>query len=162
MDDRDLPLFPVDFFQFPSFDKKPSTVSVFVEDGLMINSHSLHVKEAAEFLDWVLSTEAQQKQLEFGLPFPANINVDLKNLPAVAQELGQLIASHSTATFMHIDHALSPAISNPFLDFLQAVLVGAMSPEEAATQTEKVATGVDSTSLRRPYETDIGQLQLGY
>ena len=162
MDDRDLPLFPFDFFQFPPFDTKPSTVSVFVEDGLMINSHSLHVKEAAEFLDWVLSTEAQQKQLEFGLPFPANINVDLKKLPAVAQELGHLIASHSTATFMHIDHALSPAISNPFLDFLQAVLVGAMSPEAAAAQTEKVAAGIDRTSLRPRYETDIEQVQLGF
>jgi ABC-type glycerol-3-phosphate transport system substrate-binding protein len=162
MDDGGLPLFPFDFFQFPSFDAKPSTVSVFVEDGLMINSHSLHVNEAAEFLDWVLSAEAQEKQLESGLPFPANINVDLKKLPAVPQELGRLIASHSTATFMHIDHALSPAISNPFLDFLQAVLVGAMSPQSAAAQTEKVAASVESTSLRRRYERDMERVRLGF
>jgi hypothetical protein len=60
--------------------------------------------------------------------------------------LGRLIAAHSTSTFMHIDHALSPAISNPFLDFLQAVLVGAMSPQEAAKQTEEVAEGVEGAS----------------
>lgn len=146
MDDRGRSLFPFDFFEFPRVGAEPPTVSVFVEDGLMLNRHSHHLDEAAAFVDWVLSREAQKKQLEFGLPFPANINVDLEKLPAVPQELGRLIAAHSTSTFMHIDHALSPAISNPFLDFLQAVLVGAMSPQEAAKQTEEVAEGVEGAS----------------
>lgn len=148
MDDKGRPLFPFDFFQFPPVNDKPPTVSVFVEDGLMINRHSTHPDEAAAFLDWALCREAQEKQLELGMPYPANINVDLKGLSGVPQKLGQLIASQSTATFMHLDHALSPAISNPFLDFLQAVLAGAMSPQQAAEQTEKAAEGVEDTSWR--------------
>ena len=112
----------------------------------MINKHSAHLDEAARFLDWALSAEAQQKQLSMGIPYPSNVNVDLSHLPSVSQQLGQLIAAHSTATFMHIDHALSPGFSNPFLDFLQAVLVGAMSPREAAAQIETIAEGIDETS----------------
>jgi raffinose/stachyose/melibiose transport system substrate-binding protein len=145
LNDEDRPLFPFGFFNFPPTGDVPSTVSVFVEDGLMINKHSAHPDEAAAFLDWALSKEAQQKQLALGMAYPANIHVDLKELPAIPQELGRLIASHSTSTFMHLDHALSPAVSNPCLDFLQAVLVGAMSPQVAAAQTEKAAEGVDDT-----------------
>jgi raffinose/stachyose/melibiose transport system substrate-binding protein len=145
MNDEGRPLFPFGFFEFPPVGDEPSTVSVFVEDGLMINKHSPHPDEAAAFLDWALSKEAQEKQLALGMPYPANINVDLKELPAVPQELGRLVASHSTTTFMHLDHALSPAVSNPCLDYLQAVLVGAMSPQEAAAQTEKAAEGVEDT-----------------
>ncbi|MGA7931343.1 MAG: extracellular solute-binding protein, partial [Candidatus Sulfotelmatobacter sp.] len=145
MNDEGRPLFPFGFFEFPPIGDEPSTVSVFVEDGLMINKHSPHPDEAAAFLDWALSKEAQEKQLALGMPYPANINVDLKQLPAVPQELGRLVASHSTTTFMHLDHALSPAVSNPCLDYLQAVLVGAMSPQEAAVQTEKAAEGVEDT-----------------
>lgn len=144
-DDEGLPLFPFGFFEFPQVGNEPPTVSVFVEDGLMINSHSPHQDEAAAFLDWVLSKEAQEKALALGIPYPANINVDLNVLPAVPRELGRLIASHSTSTFTHFDHALSPAVSNPYLDCLQAVLVGAMSPQEAAAQTEKAAEGADDT-----------------
>jgi raffinose/stachyose/melibiose transport system substrate-binding protein len=162
LDDKGLPLFPFAFFEFPPVDAAPSTVSVFVEDGLMINRHSVHPDEAAAFLDWVLSTEAQERQLQVGLPYPANVNVDLTKLPAVPQELGRLIASHSTTTFMHIDHALSPAISNPFLDFLQAVLVGAMSPQAAAKQTEEVAEGVDVTSWRHRYERGVEPVEVGF
>lgn len=145
LNDDSRPLFPFDFFNFPPTSDMPSRVSVFVEDGLMLNRHSPHPDEAAAFLDWVLSKEAQERQLALGMAYPANINVDLKSLPAVPQQLGRLIASHSTNTFMHPDHALSPAVSNPFLDFLQAVLVGAMSPEVAAEQTEKAAQGFDDT-----------------
>lgn len=145
LNDDGRPLFPFGFFNFPPVGDVPSTVSVFVEDGLMINKHSPHPDEAAAFLDWALSKEAQERQLALGMAYPANIDVDLKELPAVPQELGRLIASHSTSTFMHLDHALSPAVSNPCLDFLQAVLVGAMSPQVAAAQTEKAAEGVDDT-----------------
>jgi raffinose/stachyose/melibiose transport system substrate-binding protein len=145
MSDEGRPLFPLGFFEFPPVGDEPPTMSVFVEDGLMINRHSPHPDEAAAFLDWALSEEAQEKQLALGMPYPANINVDLKTLPAVPQELGRLIASHSTTTFMHLDHALSPAVSNPCLDYLQAVVAGAMSPQEAAALTERAAESVEDT-----------------
>jgi raffinose/stachyose/melibiose transport system substrate-binding protein len=146
LDDEGRPLFPFDFFEFPPIGNQQPTVSVFVEDGLMINRHSAHPHEAAAFLNWVLSEEAQTRQLELGMPFPANIRVDLSKLPPVLQRAGRLIAQHSAATFMHIDHALPPAISNPFLDYLQAVLVVAMSPLEAAELMEKAAESAEETS----------------
>jgi raffinose/stachyose/melibiose transport system substrate-binding protein len=45
-------------------------------------------------------------------------------------------------TFMHVDHAVSPAISDKFLDSVQAVLAGAMTPEDAMQQTETEAVRV--------------------
>jgi raffinose/stachyose/melibiose transport system substrate-binding protein len=146
IDDAGQSFFPLGFFEFPKIGDQSPTVSVFVEDGLMINKHSPHQEEAGKFLDWALSEQAQEKQLALGMPYPANVNVELGKLPEIAQELGHLIADHSTSTFMHIDHALSPAISNPFLDFLQAVLTGAMSPEKAAMEIEKEVQGVEGTS----------------
>jgi raffinose/stachyose/melibiose transport system substrate-binding protein len=146
LDDQGRPLFPFDFFEFPRIGEQSPTASVFVEDGLMINRHSLHPDQAAAFLDWVLSTEAQTRQLQLGMPFPANVNVDLDKLPPVLQKSGRLIAEHSEATFMHIDHALPPAISNTFLDCLQAVLVGAMSPRQAGELMQKAAKTVEESS----------------
>jgi raffinose/stachyose/melibiose transport system substrate-binding protein len=40
---------------------------------------------------------------------------------------------------MHNDHALGPAVSDVYLQSLQAVLVGTMSAEEAARLTEEAA-----------------------
>ncbi|MGH9327912.1 MAG: ABC transporter substrate-binding protein [Terriglobia bacterium] len=146
LDDAGRPLFPFAFFKFPPVGSQKATVSVFVEDGLMINRHCRHPDQAAAFLNWVISKQAQERELEIGMPYPANAEVALGHLPSVLQSLGLLIATHSTATFMHIDHALDPAISNPFLDYLQAVLVGAMSPKEAAKLTERAAEDVERTS----------------
>lgn len=162
VDDAGHPLFPFGFFKFPPFGDRPPTVSVFVEDGLMINRNSPHQDEAAEFLNWTLSKEAQEKQLELGMLYPSNVNVDLGKLPSVPRELGRLIASYSTSTFMHLDHALSPAISNPCLDLLQAVLVGAMSPRQAAEQIEKAAKGVEDTSWQPRSERSAVAEVLGH
>jgi raffinose/stachyose/melibiose transport system substrate-binding protein len=43
---------------------------------------------------------------------------------------------------MHVDHATAPAISDKFLDGLQGVLAGAITPEEAMQQTENEAVRV--------------------
>ena len=37
---------------------------------------------------------------------------------------------------MHVDHATPPSISDKFLDAVQGVLAGAMSPQEAMQLTE--------------------------
>jgi raffinose/stachyose/melibiose transport system substrate-binding protein len=42
-------------------------------------------------------------------------------------------------TFMHVDHATPPSISDKFLDAMQAVLAGAMSPKDAMQLTEDEA-----------------------
>ena len=43
---------------------------------------------------------------------------------------------------MHVDHATPPAISDKFLDGVQGVLAGALTPEEAMTLTENEAIRV--------------------
>ena len=43
---------------------------------------------------------------------------------------------------MHVDHATPPAISDKFLDGVQGVLAGAMSPEDAMKLTEDEAAHV--------------------
>ena len=50
---------------------------------------------------------------------------------------------------MHVDHAIADSVADPYLDALQAVLVGQMSPEQAAEQVESAA----ATVLGRHLET---------
>jgi raffinose/stachyose/melibiose transport system substrate-binding protein len=58
------------------------------------------------------------------------------------QRLAKAIAEAGSFTFMHVDHAISPAISDKFLDGVQGVLAGAMTPEEAMQLTEAEAVQV--------------------
>ena len=72
-------------------------------------------------------------------PFPANSSIDETSLPAMVQRLGGLIAHDGGYTWMHIDHALGPEIAEPYLEALQGVLAGTVTPEQAAATTEKAA-----------------------
>jgi raffinose/stachyose/melibiose transport system substrate-binding protein len=132
-------LFPVDFFPFPKIGEQEPTISVFAEDTLMMHANSPHKDEAAEFLNWVISTEAQQMKMKIDKPFPANTQVDLSVLAPLEQRLGETMANSGYFTFMHVDHAFEPAIADTFLDSLQAVLGDAMTPLEAAEATEAEA-----------------------
>ena len=58
------------------------------------------------------------------------------------QRLAQAIADSGSFTFMHVDHAVSPAISDKFLDGVQGALAGAMSAEDAMALTEAEAVRV--------------------
>jgi len=58
------------------------------------------------------------------------------------QRLAQSNGGSRVLTFMHVDHATPPAISDSSSDGVQGVLAGAMSPEEAMTLTENEAIRV--------------------
>ena len=133
---------PMDFFPMPAFPGKKPIMSVFAEDTIMIHANSPNKDAAAEFLDWMVSDAAMSKKLELDKPFPSNVNSDLSRLSEMEQRLGKAMAESGSFTFMHVDHATPPAISDKFLDGVQGVLAGAMSPEDAMKLTEDEAARV--------------------
>ena len=67
-------------------------------------------------------------------PFAANRTVtpELSDEPAMVQRLGKAIAKYNGISFTHPDHALGPAVSQPYLEQLQAVLAGTTTAAKAA------------------------------
>jgi hypothetical protein len=59
--------------------------------------------------------------------------------PAMVQRLGKAMAQYNGFTWMHVDHALGPGIAQPFLEELQGVLAGTVTPQAAAEKTEQAA-----------------------
>ena len=133
---------PMDFFPMPAFGDKKPVMSVFAEDTIMIHAKSPNKDAAAEFLNWMVSKDAMSKKLEIDKPYPSNASADLTGLTEMEQRLGKAIADAGAFTFMHVDHATPPAISDKFLDGVQGVLSGAMTPEEAMALTETEAVRV--------------------
>jgi raffinose/stachyose/melibiose transport system substrate-binding protein len=133
---------PMDFFPMPKIGDKPAIMSVFAEDTIMIHAKSPNKDAAAEFVDWMVSKEAMTKKLEIDKPYPSRVDADLSRLSEMEQRLGKAMADSGSFTFMHVDHATSPAISDKFLDAMQGVLAGAMSPEQAMQLTEDAAIRV--------------------
>ena len=133
---------PMDFFPMPAFGDKKPVMSVFAEDTIMIHAKSPNKDAAAEFLNWMVSKDAMSKKLEIDKPYPSNASADLTGLSEMEQRLGKAIADAGAFTFMHVDHATPPAISDKFLDGVQGVLSGAMTPQEAMALTETEAVRV--------------------
>ena len=132
--------YPVDWVPFPQIGATKPTVSVYAESTYMISKQSKNKDAAAEFLNFVVSKEAQTKMLELDGPFAANRSVrPPASAPALVRRLGALIASYDKPTFTHPDHALSPDVAVPFLRELQSVLSGKQTPAKAAAITEAAA-----------------------
>jgi raffinose/stachyose/melibiose transport system substrate-binding protein len=140
-DAADYPV-PLDFFTYPKFGDVRPTTEVFAENTLMIHARSQHLHEAAEFVNYYVSTEVQTKYVQDVNPFPANINVDISGLTPLMARVGKAMAEAGFYTYMHVDHGFDPAIADTFLNSLQAVLGDAMTPEEAAQATESEAVSV--------------------
>ncbi len=131
--------YPVDWFPYPQIGNQKPTISVFAESTYMINKRSQHKDEAASFLNFVISRQAQAMLVKMDGPFAANRAVPPTGEPPIVQRLGAVISSYKSPTFMHIDHALSPNVSQPYLEALQAVLSGDTTPVKAAATTEAAA-----------------------
>ena len=131
--------FVFDYAQFPAFEGVDPVMEVFAEETLMIHSNSEHKDEAAEFINWVVSEQVQNERAKMGY-FPANVNADLTLMyPEILGRLAKDMQDAGPFTYMHVDHAVTPPIADEFLDALQAVIEGAMTPEEAAEATEAEA-----------------------
>ena len=131
--------YPVDWFPYPKIQGADPSVSIFAESTWMINKNSPHQDEAAELLDFMVSQEAQTQMLTKLGPFPSNTSVDESNLEPMVKRLGDLISNYGGYTWMHVDHALGPGVAQPYLEALQGVLAGTVTPEQAAETTEKAA-----------------------
>jgi raffinose/stachyose/melibiose transport system substrate-binding protein len=131
---------PVDWFPYPQVGTTTPSMSMFAENTYMINKASTHKAAAAELLDYLVSKPVQSRMVSEVGPFPANKSVSLSSQPAMVQRLGAAIAkSNGGFTWMHIDHALPPGIATPFLQGLQGVLSGTVTPQAAAEKTEQAA-----------------------
>ena len=70
----------------------------------------------------MVSPEAMSKKLVIDKPYPSNTSPTCQRLTDMEQRLAKAIADSGSFTFMHVDHATPPAISDKFLDGVQAVL----------------------------------------
>jgi raffinose/stachyose/melibiose transport system substrate-binding protein len=134
-------IYPVDWFPYPQIGSQKPSMSVFAESTWMMAKRSPHKAEAAKFLNFVISREAQEKMVALDGPFAANRTVtpELADEPPMVQRLGKAIAKYNGISFTHPDHALGPAVSQPYLEQLQAVLAGTTTAAKAAAVTEKAA-----------------------
>jgi raffinose/stachyose/melibiose transport system substrate-binding protein len=130
---------PIDFFPMPQIGDRKPVMSVFAEDTHMIHAVCKNKDAAAEFLNWYVSPEVTKKKLEIDKPFPSTIDADTSKLSEMEQRLAKAMADSGSFTFMHVDHAVAPAISDRFLTEVQGVLSDATSPEEAMKVTEDEA-----------------------
>jgi len=135
-------LFPVDFFVFPPIGDRQPVLQSFPDLTLMIHAKSPHKDEAAKFVDFFLSKESQTLFTELNFEFPANVNVDVtavKAVPPLGAKIYKAMTEAGQYTYMPVDHAIDPAISNEYLDALQGVLAGKTTPQQAAEATEAEA-----------------------
>jgi raffinose/stachyose/melibiose transport system substrate-binding protein len=133
---------PIDWFPFPAMSDKKPVMSIYDEDTVMIHAASKNKDAAAEFVNWMVSPEASAQKNVIDKPFASNASTDLSVLSPMEQRLGKAMTDSGSYTFMHVDHGTPPAISDRFLDGLQGVLAGAISPEEAMEATETEAQRV--------------------
>jgi ABC-type glycerol-3-phosphate transport system substrate-binding protein len=103
----------------------------------MMHSKTTHPKEAAEFLNFFVSKQEMDKMQT--IPFSPRRDTALKNQPKIVQRLGALISKYNRPTFTHVDHAQAATVAQPFLQELQAVLQGTVSPAKAAARVEAAA-----------------------
>ncbi len=141
-DQKQCCVVPTDWFAFPAMGDRKPVMSIYDEDTIMIHAASKNKDAAAEFVNWMVSAEASAKKLEIDNPYASNASTDLSQLTEMEQRLGKAMTDAGSATFMHVDHATPPAISSRFLDGVQGVLAGALSPQEAMQATETEAERV--------------------
>jgi raffinose/stachyose/melibiose transport system substrate-binding protein len=108
----------------------------------MIHAKSKYKDQAAKFVDFYVSEESQLAFTKLNFEFPANTKVDVasvKEVPPLAARIYKAMSEAGQYSYMPVDHAIAPAISNEYLDALQAVLGGTMTPQQAAEASEAEA-----------------------
>ena len=117
-------------------------MSIYDEDTVMIHAASKNKDAAAEFVNWMVSPEASAKKLEIDKPYR------LERVDRPVAPVGDGAAArqgHGRRRLLHVHARRSWDAARhlrKFLDGLQGVLAGAMSPEEAMEATETEAERV--------------------
>ncbi|MBN1315559.1 MAG: extracellular solute-binding protein [Anaerolineales bacterium] len=113
-----------------------SIPQVFCESSVMINANSEYKDQAAQFVNYILSTENQTAFMEIGGGIAANQNADYSLLSPLVQDQLAIIRNGPPVSFMPVDHQLDPSISSEYLDALQGVLSGITTPQQAAEMVD--------------------------
>jgi raffinose/stachyose/melibiose transport system substrate-binding protein len=128
-----------DWFALPQIGNVKPTIEMFAESAWMMNKASAHPAAAAALLNFLVSKEAQQQMVNIVGPYASNASVGEQSYPPMVQRLGKVVSQSDGYTFMHIDHALPPAVAQPYLEELQGVLNGKVSGQQAAIAVEAAA-----------------------
>lgn len=110
--------------------------------GAQIASRSQHADEAARFLAYFVSEDSQRTWVEVSgrLPaHPAAVDADV-----ASDTVLWIVSDLATAdgTVMWLDQVLEASIANVYLNSIQEVLGGTMTPEEAADSVRRQALTV--------------------
>jgi raffinose/stachyose/melibiose transport system substrate-binding protein len=138
--------FETGFFAFPSIDGKVALPPGGMGSGVMISNTTEHPDEAAAFMDYLFSEEAAKIWYEVGKVIPP-VNVDPTNyeMEDLFRFFALTIRGASTGDGMglgyNIDVLTPPEFNTAMKDGFQAVLEGALTPEDQAKalQAAKVA-----------------------
>jgi raffinose/stachyose/melibiose transport system substrate-binding protein len=129
--------FEVGFFALPSIDGSVVLPPGGMGSAVMISAATQHPDEAAALLDSMFNAEAAQVWIEQGKVIPP-IDVDPSGfeLPGLFQFVIDTVRSNSTAGGLglgyNIDVLTPPEFNTAMLDGFQAVLEGALTPQEQA------------------------------
>ncbi len=140
--------FPVDYMPYPSIGDGEPVAAVWPDLTLMIHSASPHKDEAAKFVDFLVSEENQSSFAGLNFELPSNLSVNLDDVsgaPPLWRSLGEMVKQAGQDSWMPLDLATPPEISEVFLDSLQAVIAGEMTPEDAAAAVEAAAVSAQGS-----------------
>ena len=120
-------------FVAPFSDTPIKGVVEFPGNGFGVTSYSQHKAEAAAFLAWMVTPDAQKIIADGGL-----IPTVAGTPPTQALALGMLDygATKSFARYPMIDNVIQPEVTDVATKVLDAVLAGTMSPQDAAKKIQ--------------------------
>ena len=123
----------VGLFLPPFVDEPLKGVVEFPGNGYGITSYSTHKAEAADFLKFMLTKEAQQIIADGGL-IPTIEGTSPSQPMAIA--LLDYAASQGYARYPMIDNVMQPEVLDVATRVLNAILAGTMSPQDAAQKMQ--------------------------
>jgi raffinose/stachyose/melibiose transport system substrate-binding protein len=121
----------VGVFVPPFNDTNPKGVVEFPGDGFGITSYSQHKADAAAFLAWMATPEAQKIIADGGL-IPVVAGTPATN--PLANDMLDFAAKQGYTRYPMIDNVIQPEVQDVATRVLNAILAGTMSPADATKQ----------------------------
>jgi raffinose/stachyose/melibiose transport system substrate-binding protein len=126
-----------DFFFHPT-DRTPLRISGFPEQ-FMLNAAGKHKEQAAEFVNWFIQPQNQQKYFGTALGSTGTIGVapDKETLPSTYKWRSQL--EQLQAVYPPTDQALQAELLHVLFEVQDEVVLGKLTPEQAAKKMQDAA-----------------------
>ncbi len=123
----------VGVFLPPFVDQPLKGVVEFPGNGFGITSYSQHKAEAADFLKWMATADAQKLIADGGLIPTVEGTVSTQRMATDLLDFG---AKQGYTRYPMIDNVLQPEVQDVATKVLNAVLAGTMTPQEAAQKMQ--------------------------